>query len=158
MTKRMLGRSLLAILVLNAVGAAIGMLTQPAGDMWYTLLAKPVFTPPNWVFAVVWPVLYACIAVAGVLLWQGRRRPLGRVRLALFAIQLLMNWAWSFLFFSAHLLAFSLGWLVALNGVVFTLIALSARARPVAAWLLVPYQFWIAYAAFLNLAIWQMNG
>lgn len=145
------------LLFIVAVGlvAAIGAQFQP-GD-WYRTLAKPAWTPPDAVFAPVWSLLYLMMAVAGWLLW--RRAPPGRpLLLGLFALQLVLNAAWSWLFFGRHAIGAALAdltllWLV--------LLALTLSAFPVerrAGGLLTPYLLWVSYALALNFAIWHLNG
>ena len=67
---------------------------------WYAALQKPWFTPPNWLFAPVWLVLYFLMGMTLYLLWG--KRPLSRAALAAFAVQLVFNVAWSAVFFGAH--------------------------------------------------------
>jgi tryptophan-rich sensory protein len=129
--------------------------TRPALASWYASLTKPSWTPPNWVFAPAWTILFALMAIAGYLIW--RRVGFLSVPLALFALQLVLNVAWSALFFrlkspGAAMLEIVFLWL--------TILATTISFWPLnrlAAWLLVPYLAWVAYAASLNFAIWRMN-
>lgn len=131
-------------------------LTRPALASWYASLAKPAWTPPNWVFAPAWTTLFALMAIAGYLAW--RRAGLLSLPLALFALQLVLNVAWSGLFFRLK----SPG--AAMLEIVFLWLAILAttlsfwRVNRLAAWLFVPYLVWVAYAASLNFAIWRMNA
>ena len=147
-----LGASLLICFGVAALGAL-----YPPGE-WYATLRRPLLTPPNWIFGPVWTALYAMMAVAAWLVW--RWRPAGPVGLplALFAAQLVLNAAWSWLFFGLERpgLAFIdilLLWLA--------LVATIAAFRTVsvtAAWLLVPYLAWLSFAAYLNYGFWRLNG
>ena len=132
------------------------MLTRPALMTWYEGLSKPSWTPPNWLFAPVWTILYVTMGVAAWLVW--RRGSLTAVPMQLFLLQLLLNVAWSAVFFRFR----SPGWafleIVALWCAIFlTAIAFGGTA-PVAGWLMVPYLVWVSYAAALNFAIWRLNS
>lgn len=154
------GLSLVAwIFLLVALGAGAGVLFAP--DDWYDALLKPTFNPPSAVFGPVWTVLYALMAVA---LWLVRRhrdaddRALRRRATQLFAIQLVLNLAWTPLFFGLHSAALAfvdicLLWLALLA----TTLAFG-RVRPVAGYLLLPYMLWVSFALVLNGTIWLMNA
>lgn len=124
---------------------------------WYPTLAKPAWTPPNWVFGPVWTLLYILMAVAAWLVWRKAGLAGARLALVLYFVQLTLNAAWSGLFFglrnpTAGLVDILLLWIL----IAATLTAF-ARHSAVAAGLLAPYFVWVSYAAALNFAIWQMN-
>lgn len=139
--------------------AGIGsMLTAPSIGGWYAELAKPVWTPPNWVFGPVWSLLYFAMAIAAWLVWRGTGFPHAASALNLFAAQLVLNVCWSAIFFGAHRvgLAFAeilLLWLMILA----TMIAFRPFSR-LAAWLMAPYLLWVAFASALNFSIWRLNA
>lgn len=128
------------------------------GD-WYLTLAKPFFTPPSWVFAPVWAVLYSLIAVGAWMVWRPNGfRGSARLPLILFLIQLVMNAAWSWLFFGKQRMDWALIDIIALFVLLIGLIVLFHREDEKAAWFLMPYTGWIAFASLLNLAFFRMNG
>jgi tryptophan-rich sensory protein len=138
-----------------AVATIGGVVTQASVDTWYPTLAKPAFTPPDWVFGPVWTVLYAMMALAAWLAW--RRIGWQGWALVLFFAQLALNLLWSILFFGLHLVVLALVDIV----VLVLLIALTTvafwRIDRRAGLLLVPYLLWVVYASALNGAIWRMN-
>jgi len=149
-------RLTLCIVVCLGAGWLGSLLTRPALTTWYEGLSKPTWTPPNWLFAPVWTILYVTMGVAAWLVW--RRDSLTTVPMQLFLLQLLLNVAWSAVFFRFQ----SPGWafleIVALwCAILFTAIAFG-RAAPVAGWLMIPYLVWVSYAAALNFAIWRLNS
>src|SRR5690606_21597006 len=81
------------------VGALLGLLTAPGA--WYASLDKPPFNPPSWLFAPVWFVLYVCIAIAG---WRVAVVDPQGPALRIWGVQMILNWAWSPVFFSLHAL------------------------------------------------------
>ncbi len=152
-------RALIAcILVCEGAGAAGAAITGSSVNTWYSTLRKPAFTPPSWVFAPVWTVLYLMMAVSWFLTRRTRRsdaRATTAVRL--FKLQLLLNTLWSWIFFglksprSAFIEITGL-WLVLL----LTVRAMYRVSRG-AAILLLPYVLWVSFAATLNLAVWRLN-
>jgi tryptophan-rich sensory protein len=147
--------ALVLLLVLCfAVAGLGGWATAPNIPNWYANLLKPSWTPPGWIFGPVWSVLYLCMAVAAWLAW---RKPEPALPMILFAIQLAVNAAWSWLFFGLHspglaFLDIVLLW-IAIGGttVVFW------RRSPAAGLLFLPYLAWVSFAAALNFAIWRLN-
>lgn len=140
-----------------AVAGLGGLLTSLSVDGWYQTLAKPPFNPPDWVFAPVWTALYLMMAVAAWRIWRHRENGNRGFALVLFAVQLVLNLAWSGVFFGlmsigVALLEIVLLWLA----IVMTAIAF-ARIDRVAGWLIVPYAAWVLFASLLNAAIWWLN-
>ncbi|HYP26583.1 MAG TPA: TspO/MBR family protein [Blastocatellia bacterium] len=146
------------LVVCFAVAGLGGMATTPEIPNWYQRLAKPSWTPPNWLFGPVWTVLYVFMAVAAWLVWRRAGWHGSDGALTIFGIQLALNLAWSFIFFKFHLT----GWAFAEVALLWVAIAVTivkfAPISTVAALLLVPYLLWVTYASALNFTIWRMNG
>jgi len=139
----------------SGMGAAV---TYPAVESWYGRLAKPSWTPPGWVFGPVWSALYLAMAVAAWLVWKQGGATAAKGPLALFAVQLLLNAAWSWLFFGLRSPALGLMDIVLLwLAIAATMVAFWRRSAA-AGLLLVPYFTWVTFAGLLNLRIWQLNG
>ena len=147
---------ILAFIVLcEGVGLIAGLATQSSVETWYPTLAKPFFTPPDWLFAPVWTVLYALMGIAAHLVW--RRRPGVQRALVLFGVQLALNAAWSLVFFGGRSISGGLVViLLLLAALLATLVAFWRRSRWAGA-LLVPYVVWVGYATALNAGIWWLN-
>jgi benzodiazapine receptor len=146
---------LLLFILLSAAVASTGAMFQP--DAWYLELAKPSWTPPDWVFGPVWALLYLLMAIAAWLVWYPAGWSRSRVPLMLYGVQLAFNAAWSWLFFGLHRI--DLGFLD-IMALWFALLATTLafyRVRKLAGLLLLPYLAWVAYAGALNLAIWRLN-
>jgi benzodiazapine receptor len=146
----MLGVFIIAVVAVSVLG---GLATADAIPGWYATLAKPSWTPPNWVFGPAWTTLYVLMAVAAWLVW--RRRRLVEVRGALLAwwVQLALNLLWTMLFFGLRQPVWGLIEIVALWIAIAITIALFHRVRPLAALLLVPYIAWVSFAISLNAGI-----
>jgi tryptophan-rich sensory protein len=143
------------ILATLAVGLVSSQFTEPNIAGWYADLTKPSFNPPNWIFAPVWTTLYIVMAVAAWRVW--RVTGLKSVPMVLYGIQLALNFAWSYIFFSAHEIGLALGEILAL----WVMIALTAasfwRVDRVAGLLFLPYLAWVSFASLLNYTIWTLN-
>jgi len=140
-----------------AVGALGGWVTADSVKTWYTTINKPSFTPPNWVFGPVWTVLYVLMGVAAWRVWCKARPDQLRVPLALFAVQLALNLAWSVVFFGAHRIGGAVLVIVGLEAAILATMVAFRRIDGLAALLLVPYALWVVFAAVLNIAVWQLN-
>lgn len=147
------------ILLCEAVGIAGSFFTVSAIPDWYSVLAKPDFAPPNWIFGPVWTTLYAMMGGAAYLVWKRlsvQKKAVER-GLKLFWIQLSLNALWSPIFFGANDLALSVAVIVLLWLSIVGTMVLFARVSKIAVWLLVPYLAWVSFATYLNYSIWQLN-
>lgn len=151
-------QALLFVFGCEAVGLVAGWATQTSVTTWYPTLAKPGFTPPNWLFAPAWTLLYALMGVAAFLVWRVRTDDTASQKaLVLFGIQLVLNGAWSFAFFGAQSPVLGLVVITALWGVLAWTVERFFRVRRAAGALLVPYLAWVSYAWALNAGIWWLN-
>ncbi len=154
-TPRTLAGLAVFVVICFAAAGAGSYFTATSVGTWYAELKKPAWNPPNWLFGPVWTFLYLTMAVAAWLVWM---KGGATSALALFAVQLALNVAWSGLFFGlrAPLPAFVgivLLWdAIALTGYLFW------RAVPAAGWLMAPYLAWVTFAGALNLSIWMLNS
>lgn len=145
------------IVVLILIGSIIGSLTKAEINTWYSTLNRSPFTPPNYVFPVVWTMLYAMIATSGWIIWRTPSFPQLRLIKSLYVMQLILNWSWTPLFFSYHLIGLALICLSLIIILVTSLIIKSYQKINIAALLLMPYLLWLLLAAHLNFYIWQYN-
>jgi tryptophan-rich sensory protein len=140
-----------------AVSVLGGLVTASSVGGWYQALDKPPFNPPDWLFAPVWTGLYLMMALAAWRIWRHVDHP-WRVRaLALFAGQLALNLAWSFLFFGLTAVGAALVEIVVLWIAIVLTAVTFGRIDRTAGWLLAPYVAWVLFAAVLNAAIWSLN-
>ena len=139
------------------VSAAGGVVTATSVDTWYQALAKPSFNPPDWVFAPVWTTLYFLMSVSGWRIWRLRASRATRGALALFGLQLFLNFAWSALFFGFQRIDLALIDIVILFVAIVANMILFWRIERLATLLLVPYAAWVVFAIVLNVCIWLLN-
>jgi len=132
--------------------------TRPSVTNWYALLEKPFFTPPSWLFAPVWFLLYILMGISAFLIWRkGIKNHLVREGLIIFLVQLILNALWSFAFFSLKSPMGGLIVIVPLWTAILLTIINFFRTSMTAAWLLLPYILWVSYATVLNFAIYILN-
>lgn len=134
------------------IGALIG--TQTAPGEWYQSLTKPPLNPPNWVFGPVWFTLYVMIAVAGWRIWTIAPKS---TAMKLWFAQMLLNFAWSPVWFQAQQLWLAFVILVAMWLAIVGFILTSKKHDTIAPWLFVPYLAWVSFAGYLNLSIALLN-
>ena len=141
------------------LAALIGSwITAPHVETWYATLVKPPFSPPNWIFPVVWPILYVLMGLAAArIVANAADRPFQRRGLTLFAAQLVLNVAWSFAFFGRESPEAGMLTVVFLFAAVGATVAVFWRLDRVAAYLMLPYLAWSAFAVILNAAIVALN-
>ncbi|MGW0486285.1 TspO/MBR family protein [Nonomuraea sp. NPDC003214] len=137
-----------------ALVATVGSLASANASSDYLALAKPGWAPPAWLFGPVWTLLYGMIAVAGWMVWRVRG---WTPALGVYAVQLVLNAAWTPLFFAAGQYGLAFGGIVLLWLAIIVNIVAFWRLRRSAALLLMPYLLWVSFAAALNAAIWQLN-
>ena len=130
---------------------------QPGNPGWYATLARPSIAPPNWVFGPVWTTLYALMAIAAWMVWLSPPSALRTWGIALFLLQLALNFAWSWIFFRMHALGAALAEVVILWAAIGATTLVFAQTTPGAAWLMAPYWAWVSFASVLNAAFWRLN-
>jgi translocator protein len=150
--------SLLPFLVVcfTAAGAA-SLATGSSIHTWYSLLKKPEWNPPNWVFGPVWTIVYAMMALSAWLVWREVGWAGAKPALILFGIQLVLNTAWSMLFFGMQAIGAAFGDILLLWMMIVATAVAFYSVSFLAAWLLIPYIAWVGFASYLNFRIWQMN-
>ncbi len=141
------------------VGFLSSKVTQQSISTWYPTLVKPVFNPPNWVFAPVWTLLFIMMGVAGGLVWNHLEENPEPVKKAFqfFIIQLGLNALWSYLFFGLQNPLLALIEIVLLWLMIFETFNQFKKINSTAAKLLIPYLAWVSFASLLNFSIWWLN-
>lgn len=150
--------ALVTVPAIVLLGSLSGYLSQSGFENnWYAPLAKPSFQPPGWAFGVVWTVLYALMGIALALVWSARpSKPRSR-GLALFAVQLVLNYSWSPVFFGGGMIDVAFLIIMAMNVLVTATIIAFWRVKPLAGILLLPYLLWLCLATALNHETGRLN-
>lgn len=150
---------LIVVVTCLCIGYFSGIITRESIQDWYPTLIKPGFNPPNWLFAPVWSMLYGMMGVAAGLVWHRMDTDRINVRkgLQFFAIQLALNFLWSYLFFGLHNPLLALAELAVLWLMIFETYIVFRKVDKIAGMLLLPYLAWVSFAGILNAAICWLN-
>ncbi len=149
---------IIAIAIPIGVGLLATLLTKD-NMMIYEDLIVPELAPPAWVFPIVWTILYTLMGVSSAMVYGRRVTDTSNVRAALtsYAISLVINFGWSIIFFNANAFLLSFLWLILLLYFVIRTIIEYFRVERPAAFLQIPYAIWVAFAGYLNIAIYFLN-
>jgi benzodiazapine receptor len=150
-------RYILALVAVFAPTALVSFFITSQISTWYATVIKPDFTPPEWVFAPVWILLYLLMALALARVWNTESSATRKKWLFTFVVQLCLNILWSILFFSLHGFLSSAIEIVVLWFSVVVLTLCSWEVDRVSFWLLIPYLAWVTFAMILNIGIWWIN-
>lgn len=148
----------MSVLICFLAGGIGTIFTSSAIPTWYASLNKPPFSPPNWIFAPVWTTLYLLMGIALYLIWKkGLKTKKVRDAVYVFVIQLVLNAAWSPIFFGAHNILLALLIIVIVWIYILKTIRLFAKINSTASYLLYPYLAWVSFATILNFSVWFLN-
>ena len=146
------------VLVSEFLGIIGSVFTIPSIPTWYSTLNKPFFNPPNWVFGPAWTILYLLLGVAAFLVWEkGWKNKEVRGALVIFAVQFILNIAWTPLFFGLKLPGLALVEIIILwVFILWTIIKFYQISKP-AGIILIPYVLWVTFATILNFSVFILN-
>ena len=139
------------------VGVLAGFLIRRGVEIYGLTTAKPPLSPPDWVFPVVWTILYALMGISAARIWKLKDSAEKRRSVNLFIIQLAVNFFWPLFFFNLQAYGFALVWLVLLWIFVLLLILNNRKLDKYAAYLLIPYLIWLSFAVYLNAGVYLLN-
>ena len=149
---------ILVVVVCVTIGYLSGMVTRDSIITWYPTLVKPVFNPPNWIFAPVWTLLYVMMGIAAGIVWTSNSdEQTTKKAIGFFAIQFGLNALWSYLFFGLHNPLLALIEIFLLLLMIYETYVQFKKIDKVAGMLLLPYLAWVSFATFLNASIWWLN-
>lgn len=145
---------LICILIPLAVGGLSALLTKNGMEA-FNAANKPPLTPPNWLFPVVWSILFVLMGIASYLVYTAEAP--SQAALTVYAVQLAFNFFWSIFFFNMQWYLFSFVWLVVLWFLILLTTLLFRKSSKAAAYLMIPYLLWVAFAGYLNLGVYLLN-
>ena len=132
-----------------------GLATINFKEPWYSLLNKPVFNPPDWIFAPVWTTLYLMMTVAVWIFWHTKNKNINTVYI--YFIHLIFNTTWSVVFFVFHNIVLALILLIILITLIINLILRFKRVNMFSVYLMIPYLLWCCFALILNTSLIILN-
>lgn len=145
------------VLITEGVGLVTGLLSMDGVNYYNAVATQPPFSPPGWVFPVVWPILYGLMGISAYMVSQVPPSAERSRGLNLMVIQLVVNFFWPLFFFNVQAYGFSLLWLILLWVLVLWMILTFRKTVPLAAWLQIPYLLWLTFAVYLNAGVWYLN-
>lgn len=157
MSKLNIVKLIVSIAVPLVLGAIAGMFTSHAVPDWYITLNRPSFNPPNWIFGPVWTTLYILMGISFFIVWKQEVSKARNLAIFVFLIQLLLNFAWSFIFFYFNMIGFALVEIILLWVAIVLMLVLFHKIKPIAALINIPYLLWVSFATVLNAGYFFLN-
>ena len=142
-------------LITYSASAIGGIATISFKEPWYSLLVKPSFNPPDWIFAPVWSTLYLMMTIAIWKFWHSKNRDMNTIYI--YFIHIIINTTWSIIFFAFHKLFMAFIVLIILIILIVLLIVRFRRVNMLSYYLMIPYLLWCFYALFLNFNLLILN-
>ena len=149
-------KSLITNIAIPLLVGGISALITGGGFKDYTAVARPALSPPAILFPIVWTLLYILMGISAYIVWE-RDTTKARLPIAIYAIQLFLNFMWPIFFFSFKAYLFSFIWLLLLWAFVLAMIIVFYKVNRLAGILQVPYLLWLTFAAYLNLGVFLLN-
>ena len=148
---------LIFIVGTELVGVLSGILAGGSFS-FYKEIVRPPFSPPGWIFPIVWIILYALMGISAYFIYTSKATVRQKnFALAVYAIQLVVNFLWSIVFFRLEMVGLSVIIILLLLLLIVVMICVFYRIRPVAAYLNIPYLLWTAFASYLNIGVLILN-
>jgi translocator protein len=129
----------------------LGRLFTQKGMDWYQLQQKPDMTPPGWVFSLAWTIIFICFAASWIIFnKRSRNNTLFWYTNVLYAVSLIFNTLWSYLYFYQHMVMWAFVDAIILTAIIWSLIIITWHRVKISAYLLLPYGLWLLFALYLN--------
>jgi translocator protein len=149
---------LISFIYIFALGFAGGGMDDRT-KAFYNTLMKPNLNPPNWVFPIVWTILFALIGLTGYYIWNFYKSDLYRkIFAALYAVNGIFVYLWSYVFFEKQNISGALYVIVAMIILIELMILTALKTNHRASYLLIPYFLWVLFATYLNTTLITLNG
>ena len=157
MNKTLTLKFLISILLPLSLGAIAGMFTSQSVPEWYAALNRPSFNPPNWIFGPVWTTLYILMGISFFLIWKQEASKVRNRAILIFLLQLLLNFAWSFIFFYFNMIGLALVEIILLWISIVMMLVVFYKIKPIASYINIPYLLWVTFATVLNAGYYFLN-
>lgn len=149
---------IISVAIALAVGGLAAFLTRNDMDIYKEIVLPPL-APPSILFPIVWSILYVIMGIGAAMVYleYGKNENAVRDALSVYGINLILNFMWSIIFFKFRMFLLAFIWLLALLGVIIKMILDFKKIKPISGYLQIPYAVWVAFAGYLNFAIWWLN-
>ena len=155
MLKNIIVTFILFLIITFSASLIGGLATFTFKEPWYSLLNKPIFNPPDWVFGPVWTILYLLMTISIWMYWHSKNKEMNTVYI--YFIHLVFNATWSIVFFAFHKMILALLVLVVLIALIINLIIRYRRVTMMSSYLMIPYLLWCCFALILNTSLIILN-
>lgn len=146
----------ISIAIALAVGGLSALLTRNNMNV-YDTLNRPALAPPMILFPIVWTILFILMGISSAIIYNQRDETDVSGAFKIYALQLVVNFFWSIIFFNMQAYLFAVIWLVVLWILILLMIISFYRIKPIAAYLQIPYLLWVSFAFYLTLMIYLLN-
>lgn len=157
MSKTQILKLLVSIILPLSLGAIAGMFTSQSVPEWYATLNRPSFNPPDWIFGPVWTALYVLMGISLFLVWKQDVSKERNLAILIFLFQLLLNFAWSFIFFYFNMIGLALVEIILLWISIAVMLILFYKIKPIASYINIPYLLWVTFASVLTASYYLLN-
>jgi len=157
MNKTLTLKFLVSIILPLSLGAIAGMFTSQSVPEWYATLNRPSFNPPNWIFGPVWTTLYILMGISFFLIWKQEASKDRNRAILIFLLQLLLNFAWSFIFFYFNMIGLALVEIILLWISIVMMLIVFYKIKPTASYINILYLLWVTFATVLNASYYFLN-
>lgn len=148
---------IIAVLIVEAVGAISSWLTKAGVDRYIETVVKPPITPPSFIFPIVWGILFALMGISVARIWLKPQSDDRTKSLIIFAVQLAVNVIWTLVFFNLQTFGIAFIIILLLLALILLMILSFSKLDKLAAKLQIPYFLWVLFAAYLNISIFLLN-
>ena len=148
---------LISAAVALSIGTLSGLLSIVGMNVYMESVTKPALTPPEWIFPVVWTLLYILMGIGSARIWMHDDSIQRSRGLNLYVVQLILNFFWSLIFFNAQAFGVAVIWLLLLLTAVVLMTIQFYKVDRKAAYLQIPYIIWLVFATYLSIGAWYLN-
>lgn len=147
---------IVSLIISIGIGQLSGFLTKDASKSFSTYFNQSALTPPDWVFPVVWIILFSLMGISAAMVYETDCK-YKKYGLLIYGVQLVFNFFWSLFFFLGNEFVLSFGWLTILILMVAAMIILFYKCKKISAYLQIPYLLWLCFALYLNYIVVILN-
>lgn len=149
-------KTLILFLIIPLSIGFLSFLLTRGGIENFSNLKQPSFTPPSYLFSIVWTILYALMGISSYLIYESMSYYKTNC-LILYGVNLFLNFLWPLIFFNLEARLFAFIFIIFLDIVVLLMILCFYGINKKAAYLQIPYFIWLIFASILNFSVYYLN-
>lgn len=150
-----LKRLLISLAISLGTGLLSGLISMSGMDSFETVVQPPL-APPAFLFPIVWTILYILMGISSYIVWESDSENKQKA-LAVYGLQLAVNFFWSIIFFNYQAYLFALIWIILLWVLIIIMIYEFSKVSKLSAILQIPYLLWVTFATYLTFGIFLLN-